>query len=175
MRPLRSMESTNQRAKFLPFFQASNFTDIDIQALRDIGITTLAIDLDSTITFHKQSYISPEVLDFLQASKMKIVIATNRLDGINKEIITALKPFYAQHATPQYRKPQALYFQKLLEGAEEPAENVCMIGDRLMTDIWGANKAGIRTLWVQNIGPDPWYTKVFLIRPIEHLMVQLLS
>ncbi len=171
---MESLKNTANRS-LVPNFYCEQVTDIDIAKLKKIGITTLALDLDSTLTHHGKHDIDPNTVTFLRKSGMDIVIATNRLGGIDQSIIDALQPIYAQHATAQMRKPAPIYFTTISQQTNTPMNQICMVGDRLLTDIAGANKAGMCTIWVKNIGNDPWYTKLFAIRPLERLIVKVLS
>lgn len=44
-------------------------------------------------------------------------------------------------------KPNLLFFQKALEGVNENADSVLMIGDNIITDVRGAQNAKISTCW----------------------------
>ena len=50
-----------------------------------------------------------------------------------------------------------------------------MVGDRIFTDIYGANKAGITTIYVKALGKDPWFIRFTGVRFIENAAVSLLS
>lgn len=47
-----------------------------------------------------------------------------------------------------YRKPHHKIFQLALEQISAPAEEVAMVGDNLRADIYGANRAGMYSIWI---------------------------
>ena len=167
--------SNNSNYSLLPNYRCDRVIDINVEELKRGGVTALALDLDSTLTHHGKHDIDEARVAFLQDSGFILIIATNRLNGIDDSIIKALKPSYAQHAEPNMRKPAASYYQKLSQESGLELSQICMVGDRLLTDVVGANKVGMKTIWVKNIGNDPWYTKLFAIRPIERFIVKILS
>lgn len=54
-------------------------------------------------------------------------------------------------------KPHPSVFRAALDalGAPEPAA-VAFVGDRPYDDVWGAQRAGMRTVWVANDHVEPW-------------------
>jgi putative hydrolase of the HAD superfamily len=46
------------------------------------------------------------------------------------------------------RKPDPRAFDPILEAWELPPEDVVMVGDSLEADILGANRAGMRSVWI---------------------------
>ena len=54
------------------------------------------------------------------------------------------------------QKPHPCIFQRVLDDWGLPPDEVVMVGDTLDADVWGAQDAGMRGIWVDR-GPDnPW-------------------
>jgi predicted HAD superfamily phosphohydrolase YqeG len=47
-----------------------------------------------------------------------------------------------------------------------------MVGDKLLFDVWGGNRAGLVTVLVQPIGPDQWFDRVVRIRFWERMVLR---
>ena len=49
------------------------------------------------------------------------------------------------------KKPSTVNYKKAMEIMQTDTSNTVFVGDQLFTDVWGANRAGIRTVLVQPI------------------------
>lgn len=69
-------------------------------------------------------------------------------------------------------KPDPSIFEHALEVSESKAEEVLMVGDNLMTDILGANRTGIRSVWInrEGITPKGDVTPTFEIKNLSELV-----
>lgn len=45
-------------------------------------------------------------------------------------------------------KPNSIFFHKILEMTNVEPKNAIYVGDNLFDDIWGAQQAGIKTIWI---------------------------
>lgn len=158
----------------IPTYSAQSVKRLDIHQLKKDGVRYLALDLDSTLTSHGSHLIDGQTLQSIKRTGMPIIIATNRLSPVPAAILDALLPVHVQIATASCRKPNACYFRAITTAVKTPPHTICMVGDRLLTDIWGANRYGMTTVWVEPLGKDPWFTRIFFIRSIEKGIVRLI-
>ncbi|RFU70517.1 HAD family hydrolase [Peribacillus saganii] len=94
-----------------------------------------------------------ETLDKLKG-KYKLLLLTNGspdLQNTKLEITSELVPYFDQIVISGdfgRGKPDASLFEHALERMSLNKDEVIMVGDNLMTDILGANRAGIKSVWI---------------------------
>jgi HAD superfamily hydrolase (TIGR01549 family) len=105
---------------------------------------------------------SPDLLEFLFANGLRVVVATNpavpetailqRMEwggiSVHKypfEFITALE-------TMHFGKPRVEYFEEALQRMDLNADEVLLVGDDIENDLVGASIAGFHTYWVNDTG-----------------------
>lgn len=64
-------------------------------------------------------------------------------------------------------KPDPSIFEHVLEVANVEKEHAIMVGDNLMTDILGANRTGIKSVWINR--ENKQYNEVKPTYEIKHL------
>ena len=165
--------SRNQKAAsaFAPMFQAASIHAVDFKQLQQLGVRYVALDADSTMVAYRGKKLDPEVLKHLKQQQKYIdgwCIASNRLiktlNGMSAELQAPIVP-----TSIWVRKPQRRYFRRLVKHfrAERPSQ-VAMIGDKLFSDVWGANRAGLVSVWVGRIGNDGLHDRILGVRQREH-------
>lgn len=137
--------------KYIPKMYQKNVFDINYKKLKKMGIKVLAFDLDNTLLLIDKEDFSKEILSLLQdlQKDFKIAIITNNtLSRVKKikftdvEIVTVVSAF----------KPSSFGFRRLIKRLKCNREDVCMIGDQLVTDILGGNRFGLTTVLVDSLG-----------------------
>lgn len=95
-------------------------------------------------------------LKALRARGYTVGVVTNRAYGgeifMEDLRLLELMPFFAPGALAisadlGIRKPNPAMFQHALRGLGLPAAQVAMIGDNLVADVWGAQRAEVVTVW----------------------------
>lgn len=148
-----------------PDMYYKNVQSIDLKDLEEKNIKGIAIDVDNTLIDYNQ-VVSSEIIEWVKKIKnagYKICILSN---SNNKEkvekVATTLELDYIMVA----RKPFKTGFKKILKIFELPKENVAVIGDQVFTDVLGANRMDMFSIYVEPINKkEYWYTK--WKRPIE--------
>ncbi len=167
MKPLTPKKAESH---FLPDFMASSLLAVDFAQLAKAGVRYVAIDADGTLAEYRQSTIDEATKKHLMKQRKYIddwCIASNRvtsgLDQLGQVIDAQVVP-----TNPLARKPRARYFRRVIEhfGADRP-EEIAMIGDKLLADVWGANRAGMVSVWVEQLGPDSLSDRLFRVRQWE--------
>lgn len=135
---------------FVPDIYQKSIYAIDYDRLKSEGIKCILFDLDNTLVAPFIKVPNDKLIELfykLKEKKFKIIIFSNsgkkRLEPFKNELdvdvaYNARKPF-----TYKYNKIIAMYKLELSE--------VVIIGDQLLTDIWGGNKVGIKTILVNPI------------------------
>lgn len=99
-----------------------------------------------------------DFLNFLTCKNLKLGILTNGRLSAQKHKIHLLglehSPWgfhieYARSRGKEYEKPHADAFLRILNALKLNADECIFIGDNPLTDIKGANNAGIYSIWIQ--------------------------
>lgn len=125
--------------------------EVDYQQLFTAGKRALLFDLDRTLGRYRSRHLQPKVYQLLEAQAgigFRIGILTNRRWVKDDPVIAILTQNYpVLHAAG---KPAKKGFLSLLKQLEASSEQAVMIGDRITTDIIGANRLGIHSIKVRS-------------------------
>ncbi|NJL73543.1 MAG: YqeG family HAD IIIA-type phosphatase [Candidatus Competibacteraceae bacterium] len=150
---------------------AGDITDIDIEELSRIGIKGLILDLDSTLVAPKSAQITEEAREWLDRARQRfqIAIASNNK---NEAYLDLVRKDLAITIVGRAKKPSRQAFHRLLQDFGLTAGEVAVIGDRPLTDIWGGQRAGMKTILVDTlktmVEPD-WKRS---IRKLERIFIR---
>jgi uncharacterized protein len=126
---------------------------IDVSRLCASGFDTALLDMDNTLL----PWIGNQVPDFAiewvkqaQAAGMKICIVSNTHKPSRlKRVAESLGVSYVARAL----KPRSHGFDLAMCRLDSTPEKTVVIGDQLLTDIWGGNRAGMYTILVRPMHP----------------------
>lgn len=140
---------------FCPAYTKNSIVDVDLDDLKQSGKSLLLLDVDHTLVKWKSEDFSPEVLEWLERAKalgfeLCIISNTRRVERLRR-----LSERLGIPTVQGKFKPSPAMFRLALIKFKKEAHQAVMIGDQLMTDILGANRAGIDAIWVQKMdGPE---------------------
>lgn len=156
--------------KCIPDAYAASIFEIDYEALKRQGIKTLFFDLDNTIIGYDEIVLNEKQVTFLLGLKkdFKIVILSNTSYDRVSKAIEALKVDFIYHA----KKPLKFGFKKALNIAQASKNETVLIGDQLMTDIFGANRFGIKGILVKSVKRKSDRKITQFNRKIEKIMLK---
>lgn len=147
---------------FMPDDYFKTIYDIDFLSLKANGILGLLIDVDNTLIPYDESLPSNQLIDFFKVLKnhgFKIMIISNNKVPRIQSFSALLKcPFIAKA-----KKPFSMSFKKAMKKLDITDKNsVCVIGDQLMTDVFGAKMFGLKCILVDAIKRDneKWFTRI---------------
>ncbi len=150
-----------------------NINTIDIRRLRKRGIKAVVFDADGTlVTFHNTLLHLHVAMKFMEFRKsFKCCILTNNTEKRKKELS---KNLGIPAVGAKKMKPHQDAFKAALSALKTKPSQTAIIGDRIVTDVVGGNKAGMYTILVRSIEPekDPWQLK--LISAFEGFMLKLM-
>jgi uncharacterized protein len=125
---------------------------IDLPQLKQSGIKALIIDIDNTLTPHHKDVILDSKLEWLKQAKAQgffvLLLSNNRIKRIKS--ITAS---YGLEGYGFAFKPFSPYYRRILDSGGFSPNEVCCIGDQLLTDILGAKLNGMASIYVEPISP----------------------
>ncbi len=150
---------------------AGNVTQISIDTLIAQGIQGLILDLDNTVMAPKSGIIEAPVQAWLDEARQKglsAVILTN-----NKKLNYCLEAERVLGMTviPIARKPLLPKMQEALALLKLEAQQVAVIGDRPLTDIWGGQRIGAYTILVDPLLKDVERPLIQFLRRLERLSI----
>jgi HAD superfamily phosphatase (TIGR01668 family) len=159
--------------RFCPDYHVTSIEQISPEDLVEHGVKGVLLDLDNTLLPWKSSDIPASTLDWIASCKkcgLKLCLVSNtrnlpRLEAIAKRMDIA----YIRGKM----KPSRDGFRRGLEMIGCTAKESVMIGDQMFTDIWGGNRAGTRTIWVEKMAPREFIgTRVS--RVLERIVLRML-
>ena len=146
---MQQLDSRVKAEGLLPDFISESVAVIDFAELKKQGYKQCFIDIDGTITDRGDFRIAEPTLQNLLACELPLYIATNRLDtsGLDHMAKRIGAKGFAKPESWQ-GKPSRSYYKHALEKYGFKAHETVMIGDRLLQDVWGANRSGLVTVFI---------------------------
>jgi FMN phosphatase YigB (HAD superfamily) len=129
--------------------------DIEVDRLR----STMCIPLDLVSTPVPGAF---DAVRWCKAKGLNVVVITNTLSRGDAEVwmdwrryglADAIAGVVSSH-TLGWQKPHRLIFERALELAGARADEAVMVGDRLLADIWGAKRLGMRAVLRRTAADD---------------------
>jgi len=151
--------------KIHPWKKVGKINDINIEELEKEGIKGIIFDVDNTLTIHNQREIHPDIAGKFHdlCNKFKCVIFSN----CKRDRYLELKEMFSIPVVAfGQKKPSPSGYKKALEIMNLTSGETAMVGDRILTDILGANKLGIKSVLVEPFdAPEPG--AITLMRKLE--------
>lgn len=156
----------------LPWKQADSIYDLTGESLERMGVRFLLADLDNTLCRYSDAEPDNALrawLTDLNAHGITLFLLSNsRKPRRPAHFAQALGIGYLGHAG----KPKTAGFQKALAQLGAEPEACAMVGDQVFTDVWGSNRAGIRSILVRPIslrGNPGRYLRYWAELPVRHI------
>jgi len=154
--------------QFIPHEFHESVYDIDLEQLQKQGIKLILSDLDNTLISYDEDMPSQENITFfkkVQECGFEIVLVSNNVAARIEKYTTSLREKgFEINGFANARKPLNIGLKKAYKSATKvyPKEEVVVIGDQLLTDIWGANRFAAYSILVNPIRKktEKWYTKM---------------
>lgn len=138
---------------FIPDIYQKNIFTIDYQKLKDRGIRCLLFDLDNTLApmfAHEPSKELKELFARLNDYDFKIIIISNA----SQQRVAPFKEKLNIDSSFRSFKPFSLKYKKILKIYKFKESEIAAIGDQILTDIYGANRMGLTSVFVEQLSPD---------------------
>ena len=156
-----------------PTYMFNSVQDISADFLRNENITAILLDIDNTIITGscKMTKKVDKWLKEVKKSGIQICILSNTWN-FNKVKKLMLK--YDITGLPHAQKPKLKGFNMAYNVLGVHKENMAMIGDQVFTDVLGANRFGIRSIYVKPITKFEWLGTA-IKRPLEYIVLKSFS
>lgn len=155
--------------RFYPDEYVDSTYDIDFAKLYEEGYRAVLFDVDNTLVPHgaPADERSKKLIAQLKELGMQVMFLSN-----NKEPRVKMFRDGVGYGSYIYKagKPSPKNYQKAMEEFGTGTDNTVFVGDQLFTDVWGANKAGIRTYLVKPIHPKE-EIQIVLKRRLETIVL----
>ncbi|WLR49918.1 YqeG family HAD IIIA-type phosphatase [Bacillus tianshenii] len=144
---------------FLPDQHVQSILDIKPEALKEKGVRGVITDLDNTLVEWDRPDATPELQEWFRSMQdhgiLVMIISNNKEARVRKFAEPVGVPFiYAA------RKPMGRAFRRALKEMMLKKSDVVVIGDQLLTDVLGGNRAGFHTILVVPVAQsDGFITK----------------
>jgi uncharacterized protein len=151
-----------------PDYCFNRVIDISPAWLKERGFSGLMLDIDNTITRWEEFIVRENELKWLK--RMQAAGLTCRLlsNGLPRKKAAVVKQTGIPHVTGIYVKPLRRSFRQGLTDLGLQPQQVLMVGDSVVTDVYSANRIGIWTCLV-----DPLSTVDFLGSKFYRLLENL--
>lgn len=133
--------------KFLPNDHVKSIFEITPDYLKSKGIKGVITDLDNTLVAWDQKDATPEIAEWfktLQQNGIKVTIMSNNSE---ERVSTFSKPLNIPFIS-KARKPLRKAFNRAKKALNLKDDEIVVIGDQLLTDIFGGNRANLHTILV---------------------------
>jgi HAD superfamily phosphatase (TIGR01668 family) len=161
--------------QFRPDLRARSVTEITPELLAARGIRALILDLDNTLVPWHGLEVVPSVAAWitqLQEAGVRLCIVSNTHRPRRLKQLAAL---LGVAFVPSGGKPRRGGFLRALTTMDATAEETAVVGDQIMTDIWGGNRCGLLTILVEPLSAvEFWGTRV-ISRNVERMLLQRLE
>ena len=145
---------------------------LDFQQLKQLNINGVIIDIDNTLVEWDKKYASPRVkkwLKDLELEGFKVCLVSNNTEDRVVTFSEELKLPAIHRAI----KPRLGAFNKAMKIMGTTPETTAVIGDQILTDIFGGNRLKLLTILVIPMGKQELkWTKV--VRYIERMILKKL-
>ncbi|HSX29076.1 MAG TPA: HAD hydrolase-like protein [Candidatus Saccharimonadales bacterium] len=135
-----------------PRYVANTILDIDKATLARQGITHIAFDLDKTLLARGARRISPSYVRHIQSLRQAgftILIGSNA----RREIRPVVQALDVAVVLPKglSMKPFGSFYKRLIAAAGTTPDHIVMVGDHIINDAIGGNRAGCTTILVRGL------------------------
>lgn len=155
-------------SKLYPWAEAASAYQIDYQKEYDNGVRGVLFDVDNTLVRHGEPATkqAKELFKHLRSIGLKTCIISNNKEPRVSTFAKEVGSDYIYKAG----KPSVRGYEDAMKRIHTTPDTTIFIGDQIFTDIYGANRAGIRTYLVQPIHPKE-EIQIVLKRYIERIVL----
>ena len=147
------------RSLWQPTFYAPQLIEVTSDFFIKQGITTLCCDLDNTLAPYDELKPRRTILNWIEKMKkagLIFLIISNNDEERVKPFADAVGVDYLAKTGKPFQNKLLMFLAK--KGYAK--EKVIVIGDQLLTDVWLANRLGMKSMFVEKLVPyDHWPTK----------------
>ena len=136
---------------FFPTIRIDSAYDVNYESLYSKGIRGIIFDIDNTLVKHGHPADdkSIKLFNYIHSLGIKTCLLSNNKKPRVEPFASAINSLYIYNAG----KPSTKGYFAAMDNMQTDRHSTIFIGDQIFTDIWGANRAGIKTILVAPINP----------------------
>lgn len=137
-------------SKLIPDYVFDSIYDITPALLESRGVRGVLIDLDGTMASHKAALPPEQLAPFihgLQQEGLRVLVFSNNREARVGRFCRALGVDFICRAG----KPFAAGFRRAASQLGLPLKQIAVVGDQIFTDVFGGNRAGALTCYVETL------------------------
>ncbi|MBS1711156.1 MAG: YqeG family HAD IIIA-type phosphatase [Armatimonadetes bacterium] len=160
--------------RFSPVEALHSLEEVNLEALRAAGKSLILMDVDNTLLPWRSEDIPESTTAWLEKARglgFRLCILSNTR---NPERLSRLSGKMGVEFIRDKFKPSPRMYELALEKYQVGPESAIMVGDQLLTDIWGANRADIDAIWVKPIGRKEFVGTRYISRNVERVIGRVL-
>ena len=138
---------------FTPTYYAKSLYDIPVSFYKENGIKILFCDLDNTLLKEHKEIPKKDACELMKKLKKDFTIYIVSNNSSKRRLSIAAEKLgisYVRFAM----KPFSRGFKKVQKEGNFKKEEMCLIGDQLMTDVLGGNRYGIYTILIDPLSKE---------------------
>lgn len=144
---------------FLPNEHVKSVFNIKANDLKEKGIKGIITDLDNTLVEWDRAEATPKLIQWFKEMKdanIQVIIVSNNSEDRVRTFAEPLKIPFIYRA----KKPFAKAYSQSLKKLGLKKEETVVIGDQLLTDVFGGNRHGFHTILVVPVAStDGFWTR----------------
>lgn len=155
---------------FTPQIYIEDVFALPVGFLKSKGIKALLLDLDNTLTVWHAEKVPQNILSLLrrwEEQGMKLCLLSNNRGKRVEYMAQLLGIAYVKNAN----KPSKGGYLRACEKLEVLPAQTAMVGDQLLTDVCGANRAGVYPVLVKPIAKREMRWTMYFSRNVEKLIM----
>lgn len=145
---------------------------IDLDQMKQKGIKGLIIDIDNTLVEWGEKTADRRLLDWFQLLEEKGFRACILSNNTKDRVVTFTERIRVP-AVYRAGKPRKRAFGRAMKMMGTCSSNTAVIGDQILTDIFGGNRMGLYTILVVPVGSREFITTK-IMRRIERRILKAL-
>ncbi|GAA0340882.1 YqeG family HAD IIIA-type phosphatase [Bacillus carboniphilus] len=158
---------------FLPAEHVKDIFEITPDRLKEKGIKGIITDLDNTLVEWDRPNATPRLIEWFEEMKKNDILVTIVSNNQKERVRLFADPLHIPFIY-QARKPMTKAFKKAVTSMNIKKEETVVIGDQLLTDVLGGNRAGFHTILVVPVAQsDGFFTR--FNRIIERRILNILK
>lgn len=146
--------------QFLPDEHVKSILDITPDQLKNKGMKGIITDLDNTLVEWDRPQATPQLIrwfDDMRKNHIDVIIVSNNKEARVKSFSDPLHiPFFYRA-----KKPLGKAFRQAIAQMGIKKEEAVVIGDQLLTDVFGGNRSGFHTILVVPVAQTDGITTKF--------------
>ena len=146
-------------SRFYPDDWVDSAYQIDYEKIYDRGYRGLIFDIDNTLVPHGAPADERAIALFARLKNLGFsccLLSNNQMERVSS-FNEPIQVFFIENA----HKPSAKNYRRAMQMMGTDERTTLFIGDQLFTDVYGAKRAGIRTVLVRPIHPKEEIQIVF--------------